>query len=196
MAWRQFIIALLLPVVSSAQTNFGLKTGLNLSDIVMTNYVNPDVESDLRIRPGLHAGFFVSGMVSENIGLAAELLYSDQGVKGATNIHLHYVTLPLMIRYPVTDRVTAELGPAPSYLFAAMSRHGDVSGTYNNKLDVSLDGGFELAFSKLLIGIRYCVGMLSVREPGQTIGSSGIEKIKYQNRVLQFSIGYKLYTLE
>ena len=194
---RLFVIAVfLLPVSGLAQTEFGIKGGLNLSDIVMTNYINPDVESDLNIKAGLHAGIFVSGTVSDNLGLAAELLYSDKGVKGITNIHLHYITIPLIVQYRLTDRIVAELGPEPGYLFSATSRHGNVSSTYNNKLDLSLDGGFRLDIAKFVVGLRYCVGIFSVREPIEAVGASGVEKIKYQNRVLQFTLGYKLYTVE
>ncbi len=196
MRLRLLILIFFLPALCAGQTAFGVKAGLNLSDIVMTNYVNPDVESDLRIRAGVHAGVFVSGMVSDKLGMAAELLYVDKGVKGLTNIHLHYIALPLIIQYRVTDRVVAELGPEPAYLFSAMSGHGNVSGTYNNKFDLSLDGGFRLDVSNLVLCIRYCVGLFSVREPIEMAGSSGIEKIKYQNRVVQFSVGYKLFSLE
>ena len=193
---RLLIWIFLLPSLCAGQTAVGLKAGLNLSDVVMTNYVNPDVESDLGIRAGLHAGVFVSGMVNDKIGMAAELMYSDKGVKGLTNIHLHYVALPLIVQYRITDRMVAELGPEPAYLFSATSGHGNVSGTYNNKFDLSLDGGLRLDVSNWVLGIRYCVGLFSVREPIDVVGSSGAEKIKYQNRVVQFSIGYKLFSLE
>src|SRR5688572_23308208 len=113
-----------LPVVGLAQTDFGVKGGLNYSDIVMTNYINPDVESDLKARPGLHAGFFVSGMVSEKLGMAAELMYSDKGI---TDIHLHYITLPLMLQHRLGKKLLAELGTAPAYMFSARSNHGDAS---------------------------------------------------------------------
>jgi hypothetical protein len=190
------IVFILHPAALFGQTEFGIKGGLNISDIVMTNYINPDVEADLALKLGLHAGIFVNGMVNETIGMGAELLYSDKGVKGFSNIHLHYVTLPMLIQYQLGENIFAELGPEPGYLFSAKSEHGDVSSTYNNKFDLALDGGFRLNTLKLTFGIRYCVGVFSVREPIETIGASGNEKIKYQNRVLQFSVGYKLWTLE
>ncbi|MEX2231844.1 MAG: porin family protein [Cyclobacteriaceae bacterium] len=190
------MVLIFLPAVLHGQTEFGIKGGLNISDIVMTNYINPDVEADLKLKLGLHAGVFVSGTVNEKIGMAAELLYSDKGVKGFSNIHLHYITLPLIIQYQLAENIYAELGPEPGYLFSSRSELGDVSGTYNNKFDLALDGGFRFNTSKLIFGIRYCVGIFSVREPIETMGASGIEKIKYQNRVLQFSVGYKLWTLE
>ncbi len=176
--------------------DFGLKAGLNVSDIVMTNYINPDVESDLRLKAGLHAGFFASGMMNERVGLMGEVLYSNKGVKANGNIHLHYVVIPLLLQYKLSSRFFAEVGPEFGYMFSATSDFGNATSNYSNKLDLGIDGGFRLAAERFDFGLRYCVGMLSVRKPIEFAGTSGNEKIKYQNRVLQFSVGYRLWSDE
>lgn len=175
------------------QVSLGVKAGLNVSDVVMTNYVNPDVENDLTLKAGLHAGVFVSTALEDRIGISTELLYSNKGVRGLENIHLHYLALPLLGTYRLGDHVMVELGFEPAYLVSARSAHGDVSSTYNNRFDLSLDGGLRLDISRLIVGLRYCVGLFSVRDPLQAQGN---EKIKYQNRVVQLTFGYKLFTLE
>lgn len=194
----RFLLSLLLilPFAGFGQTEFGIKGGLNLSDIVMTNYINPDVESDLRIKAGTHAGVFVNGMVNDRIGMAAELIYSDKGVKGNNNIHLHYITLPLLVQYELTDNIFAEIGPEPGYMFSARSELGNESSTYNNKIDLALDAGFRFDTPKLVFGLRYCAGLFNVKEPLDGYIPPGVDKVKYQNRVLQFSVGYKLWILE
>ena len=190
-----FILLLALPTQVFPQADLGIKGGLNISDIVMTNYIDPDVESDLRLKPGVHGGFFIRAMANDRFGLASELLYSNKGVKAAsTNIHLHYVTLALMVQYKLSETIVAELGPEPGYLFSAHSKHGDASSIYTNKFDLSLNGGFRLDTPKLIFGLRYCAGVFSVREP--QFNGTGMEKIKYQNRVLQLSVGYKLFSLD
>ncbi len=187
---------MVLSLTASAQTELGIKGGLNVSDIVMTNFVDPDVEADLQLKAGIHGGIFINTIVDERIGMAAELLYSDKGVKGLTNIHLHYISLPLLMQYKLNERFSVELGPEPAYLFLAKSGHGDVSGTYSNKFDLSIDGGFRLDTSKMCFAIRYCAGLFSVRRPFDNLAMAGPEKVKYQNRVLQISVGYKFVTLE
>lgn len=190
-----FIFSMALPSVCMGQAEFGLKGGLNLSDIVMTNYVNPDVESDLGLKLGVHAGAFVNRAIDERLGLAAELLYSNKGVKGFSNINLHYITLPLLVQYKLTENIRAEIGAEPGYLFSAKSNLGSVANTYNNKLDLGLDGGFQLHVGKCILGIRYCAGIFSVKEPLEHTAGPG-ERVKFQNRVLQVAIGYKLGILE
>lgn len=184
-----------LPAVSYAQAELGLKGGLNVSDIVMTNYIDPDVESDLTLKLGAHAGVFVNGVVSDRGGVAAELLYSNKGVKGISDIHLHYITLPLLFQYKLTDHLSAEIGPEPGYMFSAKSEYGSAGSTYSNKFDLALDAGFRLDMNKLILGLRYSAGLFSVKEPLENASTPG-ERIKYQNRVLQVSLGYKLWELE
>ncbi len=188
-------IVLFIPLSVAGQVSFGVKGGLNISEIVMTNYVNPDVERDLTLKTGLHAGVFVSTMLEDRFGISGELLYSNKGVRGLENIHLHYVTLPLLGQYRLGEHVFAEFGFEPAYLFSARSTHGDVSSTYNNRFDLSLDGGLGLDTPKLIFGVRYCVGLFSVRDVVETQVPGG-DKIKYQNRVIQLTIGYKLFKLE
>lgn len=196
---RSVFLLLSLLIVSPAglfgQAQMGVKGGLNIADIVMTNYINPDVEADLGLKTGLHAGFFLSGMMNERVGAAAELLYSNKGMKAQARTNLHYITLPLLLRYSLSQKIFAEIGPELGYLFSAKSDYGDVSGTYNNRFDLGLDAGFHFDTQRLIFGVRYCAGFFSVRNV-ESFNSPSTEKIKYQNRVLQLSLGYKLWELE
>ena len=177
------------PVFS--QVEFGVKAGLNVSDIVMTNYVNPDAESDLGLKLGPHAGFFMNGMIEERVGIAAELLYSSKGTRAHSNVNLHYITLPMLLQYPLSERILAELGPELGYLVSVTSRFGNAGSTYNNKLDLAIDAGFRYDMPSVVLGIRYCVGLFSVVET-EPATAPGQERVKFQNRVLQLSLGYKL----
>ena len=190
------ILGLFVTTVCTAQTEFGIKGGLNISDIVITNYINPDVESEFTVKTGLHGGLFMNSVVREKFGMAAELLYSNKGFRAHPNINLHYITVPLLVNYKLADNIFAEIGPELGYLFSARSDNGNEGNIYNNKFDLALDGGFRFNAPRMIFGIRYCAGVFSVREPIESFGLSGNEKIKYQNRVLQLSVGYKLFTLE
>jgi hypothetical protein len=192
-----FIALLTLSVnqgVAQQLMQYGIKGGLNLSDIVITNYINADVESDFKTKPGLHAGIFATVHISDRIALAPELLYSNKGVTAGNRINLHYISLPLVTQYKVVKKFMVEFGPEIGYLVAARSRLGNVGNTWNNKLDIGLDVGMQCDISETLgLGIRYNAGFSSVIDSIDDTGSNSIpteETIKYQNRVFQFFIRY------
>lgn len=186
-------LLLVLPVCySRAQLQYGIKGGLNISDIVITNYIDKIAEANYHLKPGIHGGLYGHLDLENRFLLLAEILYSNQGVRANANINLHYITLPMLAQYKISPKLFAELGPQVGYLFAAKSRYGDVSNLYNNKLDIGLDAGFQYNISKAFFaGIRYYAGISSVIDVQESGNNSQLgENIKYQNRVLQLSAGY------
>jgi len=185
-------IFLLFAMVGLAQdVSFGIKTGFNFSDIVLNDVVNPDLEADYKTKVGYHAGAFAILQLDKTWGLAAELQYSLKGVNAAgTNINLHYACIPVLLKYSYSKKLRFEAGPEIGYLFLANSKYGNVSQVYNNNLDIGIDLGAEFMLSeKLFLGARFGAGFSSVIEQG---GQTNPNVIKYQNRVLQLSIGYAL----
>jgi hypothetical protein len=174
------------------QIRYGIKGGLNLSDVVINNTTSiPDAESDFRMKAGLHSGIFASIDLENKLGLAAELLYSTKGVKAIRAINLHYINLPVLLRYAISEKLFGEGGIEAGYLIAAESAYGNVGNTWNNKLDLGLDVGLQyFLLPKIIIGMRFNAGMSSVikNRVDPTIGNN----LHYQNRVLQLSVGYVL----
>jgi hypothetical protein len=197
------IILLYLTYTLSAQgqqLRYGLKGGLNLADIVITNYINPDAESSYNIKPGLHAGIFASVDLNDRFALSSELLYSNKGVKAIDRINLHYIIVPLLTQYKISENFLVEIGPEIGYLFSARSPFGNVSNTWNNKLDIGLDAGLQVRLAPLVnIGIRYNAGFSSVIDTIDESGTNNFpteEPIKYQNRVLQLFVSYAIANRE
>ena len=174
---------------ADAQVSVGIKGGLNLSDVVINNVVDPDAESDYNIKPGVHAGIYLNADLEERTGLAIELLYSDKGVNAITNIHLHYFAVPFLARYRLQENWIVEAGPELAYLFSAQSKYGNLNHIWDNKVDLGLDLGLQYSLSRLTIGLRFNAGVSSVIRTA--VGSSG-DRLKYQNRTLQLSMGYRL----
>jgi hypothetical protein len=74
---------------------------------------------------------------------------------------------------------------------AAKSRYGNVS-SWNNQIDLGLDIGMQYyILSNMMLGLRFNAGISNV--VNDTPVTQQGEKIRYQNRVLQLSIGYTLY---
>jgi hypothetical protein len=169
-----------------AQIQVGVKGGLNISDVVINNSFDPDVEPAFDMKPGLHAGIFISGDGDQKFGLAAELLYSAKGVRAFETINLHYVAIPLLLRYHFHEKLFAEVGPEIGYLVSANSKYGNLNSTWDNKLDLGLDAGVQYKLGKVLCGLRFNAGFSSVI--GNPASNSSGERVRYQNRVLQLSI--------
>lgn len=179
---------------AEAQISLGLKGGLNLSDVVINNATNnPDAESDFRMKAGMHGGFFGLADIGMRTSLGVELLYSNKGVNAITNINLHYISLPVLIRYSLSEKFVAEGGPELSYLVAAKSKYGNVSNVWNNSLDLGLDLGIAYLISpRLSANMRFNAGISSVIRNADSTGG----KLRYQNRVLQLSLAYALKKIE
>jgi hypothetical protein len=186
---RSLLLCICFPIaVFSQDIRFGAKGGLNLSDVVLNNVVNPDLEAEYRTKLGPHAGFFLRVEFDELWSFAPELLYSQKGVIAVdTKIHLNYVTIPLLVKYAVSDNFRVEGGPEIGYLFLAKSRYGKVNDVCSNSLDIAANVGIEYLISeKLFLGVRLGAGFSNLVDDNSGSG------IKYQNRVLQFSIGYEM----
>jgi hypothetical protein len=188
-----FVIFSLTAEVLCAQFRYGVKGGLNLSDVVITNTTSiPDVESDFRMKAGVHLGGFASVDLENKFGLAAELLYSVKGVKAISNVNLHYISFPVFLRYAITNKFVAEGGVELGYLIVAESSNGNVSNTWNNKLDLGFDVGLQYYLTpKLIAGLRFNAGASSVLR--DRVDPSTGNTLRYENRVLQLSVGYVLH---
>ncbi|HEY0743968.1 MAG TPA: porin family protein [Chryseosolibacter sp.] len=181
-----FLFCLLTALAADAQISLGVKAGLNLSDVVVNNSYNPDVEPGYQIKAGFHAGMFAAIQGANSLGFAAELLYSSKGVRALNVINLHYVAVPLLLRYHINEKFFGEIGPEIGYLVNANSRHGNLNSTWDNKVDIGLDVGLQYKLGKLSCGLRFNAGFSSVIRNSGT--SPQGEPIRYQNRVGQFFI--------
>jgi hypothetical protein len=191
-----FIGFFVIAISSQAQFSLGTRGGLNLSDVAINNTTdNPDAESDFMMKAGFHGGIFAIAEMGLRTGISAELLYSLKGVKAINNINLHYISLPVLVRYAVTDKFIAEGGPELSYLVSATSKYGNVDNIWNNKIDLGLDVGVSYLFTpRLSCGLRFNAGFISVIK--NAADNSTGEKVRYQNRVVQLSMAYTLKKIE
>ena len=118
------IIATLSAVNIHAQIQFGVKGGLNLSNLILSPSVQ---EASYNLKPGFNAGVLVHIPLSNHFGLQPEILYSGQGSNGNTNfenitIRLQYLTIPLLLKYAVSSRFFAEIGPQAGFLLSARKK--------------------------------------------------------------------------
>ena len=109
------LLALIITVTTQAQ-KFGIKGGLNLSNL--TNFdksFEDELESE-SIRTSFHIGFYNEFKVTDRFSIQPEILYSSQGVNNEANgidgkVQLDYINIPVMLKFYLADSFYLEAGP-------------------------------------------------------------------------------------
>jgi Outer membrane protein beta-barrel domain len=169
---KKLIAAIALSIFAFVNANaqsVTFKAGYTHSDII----VSPEPANIFTPKETFHAGIVIKDIkLTDKIGLQPELLYSMQGFKvaGVGNVGIHYLSVPLLVTFPVTNGLELQVGPQVSYMIN--SRVGVVSDlfsiTYNglfHKIDAGAVAGMEYKVSEnVSIGGRYYLGMTDVNK--------------------------------
>lgn len=166
-------LAIVLSVVSFANAQkIAFKGGFTYSDAIMS----PEPVDIIDGKAGFHAGIVLQDlMLSDKIGIQPELIYSQQGFKigGVGSIGMHYLSLPILLKFPVTEELSLLAGPQVSYLTNTKIGIGNglFSVNYNGlfkDIDLGLVGGLEYKVSdKVALGGRYVLGLTNVNKDFQ-----------------------------
>jgi hypothetical protein len=167
----------------------GLKLGLNLAGQTMSSNgitVSPSM------RPTIHAGGYLTLMLSEKFGVQPELLYSGQGYKDTgVTLKANYLAVPILLRLNFTEVFSIHLGPQMGFLLSAKMKYEGEGETEDVKeylkgtdFGAALGLGIDLPMG-LNFGARFVKGFSNVAD---TNGD-----LKYKNFALQAHVGYKLF---
>jgi Outer membrane protein beta-barrel domain len=169
----------------------GLKLGLNLANQSISSSEMGGFTASPSFRPSIHAGGYLTLMLSEKFGVQPEVLYSAQGYKttGGT-IAVDYITVPVLARYNFTSLFSIHLGPQIGVLMSAKAKpdSGDAQDIKDSVKgsDIGIAGGLGIDLPMgLNFGFRFVKGMTNINEES--------DDYKYKNYALQFSVGYKLF---
>jgi len=185
---------------------FGTKAGLNGSNF------SGDTEGN-STRISFHLGGFAEFMINEEFAVQPELLFSAQGSNfDEFNSVLTYLTLPIMGKYFVDDKIHLEFGPQICFLLSAklkdfptedfggggtvdqQSKTTNISAKMQDvdiketvkSLDfgVSFGGGYMIT-EQINLGLRYYLGLSNFNDTNQ-------ENSTLRNSVFQLSVSYFL----
>ncbi|PQJ79226.1 porin family protein [Polaribacter porphyrae] len=163
---------------NAQEVKFGIKGGLNLSEINWVNSKNKFRTTDF------NAGFMAEISLSEKFSIQPELLFSGQG---GSSINLSYLNLPVMGKYYVTESLSLEAGPQIGYLLSAKTGGRNVKSSFN-KFDFGANFGLGYKLNNgLNFGVRYNLGLTKVNK---TSTASEFSNMDNRNQVFQVSIGY------
>jgi hypothetical protein len=201
-----FILLLIhLSFFSFAQVSFGVKGGLNLSNIAIKNDASTGFldEENVKTSVGFHAGVYLQIPLSAKFSLIPELQYTKRGFKydenglqPTTSMNLNYLELPVLLSYSPIEWLGIDLGPNAAYIVSAKIKSDGHSANADpdNKIDLSISGGVRVRINeKISILGRYNYGLTTVYEiefRGLNNEDSGSKKTYHRN--IQFGMSYKL----
>lgn len=191
-----FVVAVLaISYVNAQEISYGLKAGLNYSNL---RFSDGDMDSfDPRL--SFHVGGVAEIAFSDKFSIQPELLYSSLGstidvsglaLRSSDEKYVYqfdYLTLPVMAKYYVAEGFSLEAGPQLGLLLSAKAKYdgesADMKDNFNSiDFAVGLGAGYKME-NGISFGVRYALGLSNIAK------DSGDEWVK--NNVFQFSVGYK-----
>ncbi|WP_052354140.1 porin family protein [Flectobacillus major] len=197
---KKLFVALTLLLVSSVAVqaqSIAFKGGYSIADVL----VSPEPVNVINSKSTFHAGIVVQDwMLSEKVGLQPELLYSLQGfnIGGVGNVGLHYLSLPILVKFPVTEDLSLLAGPQVSYLINTRIGINDLfSIGYNGlfkKIDVGLAGGLEYKINdQFSVGGRYILGLVNINKDFKIDDKSNFsDYFELKNSSAQFYVAFNI----
>lgn len=169
------VLLLAVPFVRAQGPWFGVKAGLNYSNLYSTDV------TDKNARLGFNLGVLARTDPEAAIGLQAELLYGTRGAKFRysgllldqdVTFNTSYIDLPVMVGFRLGQAFELHAGAyAGMLLGASMSTEGDLGSGGRDLdrkdfkgLDYGLVGGLAFNGGPMQIGVRYNYGLAQLAD--------------------------------
>lgn len=211
-----FLSALFLIGASSfSQVKFGVKAGLNLSNIGQ-NFKDPADEFSTNMKPGVHLGLAVQYDLGESLGLLTGLVYSSKGFKIEEGTYkskasLGYLEIPIKLAYKLNN-FRFMVGPSIAFGISGKSKweydvdSGEDKIKFKNKLgeaelnddydyvkaiDLGLNIGVGYDINGILISANYGLGLSNLNPKVDVPDVTDDSKdYKMTNRVISIGVTY------
>ncbi|MGB3151604.1 MAG: porin family protein [Maribacter sp.] len=193
---------------TAQETRFGVKAGFNYSSVV------GDLTDGLKFRFSGHGGIFLEMEFTEKFKLQPELLYSSQGFQFSTdlasiqnegstgeendfrtNVQLNYITVPILGKFGLNDKLDVEFGPQFGFLLNQVNKikNLDESPNVNTDRRSAISGDFQFDYGAALgLGIKLNDNLSLA--PRFYIGLrnrlNGLQGVQNYNAAIQVSLNY------
>jgi hypothetical protein len=177
---------------AQGQFQFGVKGGLNVSNVSISNGFNGYSYNSLA---NFNAGvFFKIPFLAPGLSLQPEIYYSGQGFRnpdgsgGAYSEHVNYLNIPVLAKYTFPYGLFIETGPQLGFKLNAKDKENgistDISPAYNSA-DFSwvVGVGYKIPMSPVAIDVRYNTGIINVANDsyyGNGYGQYGVRNDVFQ----------------
>ena len=190
---KKIILAAIVMMVSLstfAQREPGTVTIQPRIGVSAADFNNTD---DTSARVGMVAGAEVEYYVNNIVGIAAGLLYSQQGAELDTNnaadvkFKIDYINVPIIANIYVWKGLALKAGLQPGFNINSKfsGARGDIKTEVDmdvNTFDISIPAGIYYDFGRLVLDARYNFGLLKIFDD---------DYLDSKNLTFQLAIGYK-----
>jgi hypothetical protein len=130
-------LGLLTMDADAQETKFGAKAGVNIA-----NVAGDDVGDDVDGTIGFHVGGFAHLGLSDQFAIQPELQFST---KGAEDLTLSYIDIPILAKYYLTEGLHIHAGPQIGLLLSADADGTDVKDSYKSTdFAIASGAGYQL----------------------------------------------------
>jgi len=191
--------------VNAQNMSFGLKGGLNLSQISSstTEVGSLKIEEDAsKMLTGFHLGALLNIGFGEFFGLQPELMFSMQGGKEESDVKMNfnYINVPVLFEVKPITNFSLLVGPQVGLNVSRSMSYGGESISGSDYDDLLKEGGEKFntldfaavvgvqytVMGKFLMGARYNLGFSPVIDTDL----SNVKVTGDANRVIQLSVGW------
>ena len=203
------LILMTLISLNAQNLEFGIKSGLGIAQIHITNLPNSETNSDI-FSPTI--SYSINGTLnyrskglwgfSFEPGLIKKGWISNKKDDNENKIGLQYLQLPILSDFYLTDNLYFSIGPEMNYLLTAKNKssYGTEKITdLNRKFELSgvISGAYKI-FDNLDIGVRYSHSLTQVSDKVFWVADEFNEnpkELKDYNQYLQIFIKVKIKNL-
>ncbi|MBT8323786.1 MAG: PorT family protein [Winogradskyella sp.] len=168
------ITIILFTTVGFSQTTYGIRSGINVSNLDF----DPAPTFDNTHRNGFFFGGFVDWYVTESTSLITELQYSAEGAK-AKELKADYLQLPVLLQLDLTYKLSVGVGGQ------ANLKTWRFQDNYNTITFSGLLGVEYMITDEVFIDARYSYGFSNVID-------DRFSEFEAKNSNIQFGIGFKI----
>ena len=188
---KKIIIGIFLLVIVNqvnAQLSIGIKGGTSFASIKKMESANASSTSDNN-RTAFVLGAYATLSLSEKLKIQPEVLY--QGMGGSINnvvFENNYVSVPILLKYGLTNSFYLEAGPQFSILSSSTSAGMDIKDKFTSSDFQVLIGASLNLTNKIGVGVRYGMGMSNIASNAY----KSIINTDIKNNAFMVMLSYKL----
>ncbi len=152
------LLVVLSGLFTQAQISYGVKLGLNISNVSGDDFDHPDKKSLM----GLAIGGLLNYKINDQFSVQPELFYSQEGTRWKDSDYtererLNYLNLPILAQYDHPSGFFAHTGPQAGFLLSA--KQTDIGDGESESFDIKDDyKGFVFSWA-LGAGYRHTSGL-------------------------------------